>query len=647
MAVIHVLDKHTAELIAAGEVVERPASVIKELVENALDAGASQISVSITRGGITQMEVADNGCGIEAEYIPTAFVRHATSKIQTKQDLDAIQTLGFRGEALASIASVAKVTLTTKTEQDEFAYQYQIDGGEAVGIQPAARAVGTTITVRDLFYNTPARMKFLKKDISEGNCVAEAVTRLALSHPEVSFSFARDGKTQFNTPGDGSMMAAAYAVLSREFAHDLLEVSYTEPDGSKVYGLVTPPKSGRASRAMQFFYVNGRFVKDRTMMAALEQAYRGMLMQGRFPGCILFLCMPAEQVDVNVHPAKTEVRFAYEKNVFEIIYKAVKGVLLQPQGTEREFSFAQNTVRPAPQQTEQSMPVAAAAKSAPAPVPSAPTAQPAPISRVSDDMPVAAPRVIPVSPVNTQLPKTETAPMMGNGEVVRSGLTVPYITSAAPQPKKAPCEPQPEPQQLNILGDSAPKTENLRYVGEVFNTYIIAQRGEDICFIDKHAAHERSIYEQLASSHTAPAAQMLLAPVTVQLSAEEKNALAENDALLQQNGIVTEDFGGNCVVARTVPCDVIPDDVENLVIELAQRLVQNAKDTLDEKTQWVMHSIACRAAIKAGDKNNAAHLVRLAQQVLDGEIPPFCPHGRPCVLKVTKKELEKQFGRLG
>ena len=338
MAEIRVLDKHTAELIAAGEVVERPASVAKELLENAIDAGATQITLSAVRGGIQQLQIVDNGSGIEAEYIDKAFIRHATSKIATAEDLGHIHTLGFRGEALASIASVARVEVLTRTEADEYACCYRIEGGEERGMEPGARPVGTTITVSDLFYNTPARMKFLKKDASEGTFVAETVLHAALSHPEISFRYLRDGKQQYVTPGDGDLRSAVYAVLGREFARDLLPVD----GGSELYhvtGLVTPPRACRASRGAQHFFVNGRYVKNRTMMAALENAYKGTMMQGKFPGGILLLEMPADLVDVNVHPAKIEARFARENDVFDVVYHAVKLALAQPGTGERLFTF--------------------------------------------------------------------------------------------------------------------------------------------------------------------------------------------------------------------------------------------------------------------------------------------------------------------
>ena len=338
MAVIHVLDKHTAELIAAGEVVERPASVVKELLENSIDAGATQVTVSIESGGVKLIEISDNGTGIDAEYIPTAFIRHATSKIEKPDDLNSIHTLGFRGEALASIASVARVELLTRTEVDEFATCYRISGGEEQGREPAARAVGTTIRVQDLFYNTPARMKFLKKDSSEGTFVADNVGHVALSHPEVSVKFIREGKLQYVTPGDGQLRSAAYAVLGREFSRDLIEVHFEE-GLYRVTGLITPPKSCRASRSMQHFYINGRYVRNRTIMAGMEMAFKGTTMQGKFPGGILLLEMPTDLVDVNVHPAKIEARFARENDVFDVVYHAVKLALAQPGTGERRFTF--------------------------------------------------------------------------------------------------------------------------------------------------------------------------------------------------------------------------------------------------------------------------------------------------------------------
>ena len=709
MAVIHVLDQHTAELIAAGEVVERPASAVKELVENAIDAGATQVTVSIERGGVSLIQVSDNGSGIEAEYIATAFIRHATSKIRTEADLDHICTLGFRGEALASIASVARVEVLTRTEQDEFACRYRIEGGTERGMEADARPVGTTITVRDLFYNTPARMKFLKKDSSEGTYVADAVSRAALSHPEVAVKFIREGKTQFQTPGDGTLRSAAYGVLGREFSKSLLEV-----DGTvglyRVHGLVTPPSACRASRGMQHFYINGRYVKNSTMMAALENAYKGTLMQGRFPGCVLMLEMPPELVDVNVHPAKTEVRFARGKDVFDAVYSAVKSVVLLPASGERRFQFADST--------EETPAAGAKETSAAAPIDSAVPARPKesvpsvmhPAAPAAQEVPV---RTYVASRLSVQAgsPALATAPREQDRDVWKSlpsepetegilrsaplQLTksyrpareemldiaptegeVPHLQQSAPaeeepqeepggrmDDQQAPAAPlaetavaeagekaadsveMPATQQLAL--EPEPEIEPLRYVGEVFKTYIITQRGEEMCLIDKHAAHERLIYEELAKNYGNVPSQMLLMPVPVQLNAEEKNALLGNLDLLRDAGVELDDFGGNTVMIRAVPADVQADDVEELAIELAAKLAKGAKDALSEKTEWVLHSISCRAAMKAGDKTRPEGLLRLAEQIMAGKVPPFCPHGRPIVLKLTRKELEKQFGRLG
>ena len=653
MAVIHVLDKHTAELIAAGEVVERPASVVKELLENAIDAGATQVSVAIEKGGVSLIQVTDNGSGIEAEYISTAFIRHATSKISCEQDLESIHTLGFRGEALASIASVARVEVLTRTEPDEFACCYRIEGGEELGMEPGARPVGTTITVRDLFYNTPARMKFLKKDASEGAFVGETVIRAALSHPEVSISFIREGKQLYKTPGDGNLKSAAYAVLGRDFAKDLLPVQ-DESGGYRVSGLVTPPRACRASRGMQFFFINGRFVKNRTMMAALENAYRGTLMQGKFPGCVLALEMPARLVDVNVHPAKTEVRFSRESDVFDAVYRAVKSALAQPGSGEQHFTFAKQPELEEPAQKVEQLDL------------STPVKQPT-LTHTAPPVTTATRPAATVSGLDgrgggpaSQRPAPTVHPAFTASPVQQGSLrSEPLPLGPAPsfQPAPRPVGPaplRPEPAQEQLQADPAglqaapsPQEEPLEYIGEAFRTYIIAQRGDALCLIDKHAAHERILYEKLAAGYGAASSQLLLAPVTVNLSAPEKAALLENAALLNDAGVQVDDFGGNTMLVRAVPADVPVADVEGLLCELADRLAQGSRETVSEKTQWVMHSIACKAAIKAGDKSDRRELMTLAQDILNGKVPPFCPHGRPVVLKLTKKELEKQFGRLG
>ena len=712
MAVIHVLDKHTAELIAAGEVVERPASVVKELLENSIDAGATQVTVSIESGGVKLIEISDNGTGIEAEYISTAFIRHATSKIETPDDLTNIHTLGFRGEALASIASVARVELTTRTEVDEFATVYRIEGGEEVSREPGARAVGTTIRVKDLFYNTPARMKFLKKDSSEGTFVSDTVTHVALSHPEVSVKFIREGKLQYVTPGDGQLRGAAYAVLGREFSRDLIELKNQE-GVYRITGLVTPPKSCRASRSMQHFYINGRYVRNRTMMAGMEMAFKGTMMQGKFPGGILLLEMPADLVDVNVHPAKIEARFARENDVFDVVYLAVKLALAQPGTGERLFTFEadkkdekaekpkidadiiKNDVKNnnftglsaiirgqadpgvLPQQHwEPAKPAAAPQQPAPSAAMQIPTAPSEPRwkgSAQNEDMldpfvtlhspkleTTKAPEPFRAAASETQL---DVEPEFGETKLhsPQDHMAAWNPAQEAPkeEPESAPCaETEPdapeaaeqetvpaEPEQMNF-DPTADQPEPLRYVGEVFRTYILAERGDELCLIDKHAAHERQLYEKLAANYGNVPSQMLLEPAAIDLAAEEKQALLDNIPLLENAGLEIADFGGNTVVLRAVPADVEPQNAESLLVEIANKLLKGGHDALNEHTEWVLHSISCRAAIKAGDKSSPQELLALAEKILSGEVPPFCPHGRPCVLKLTRKELEKQFGRI-
>ena len=716
MAEIHVLDKHTAELIAAGEVVERPASVVKELLENAIDAGASQITVSIESGGVRLIEISDNGTGIEAKYIPTAFIRHATSKIRTEDDLNSIHTLGFRGEALASIASVARVELLTRTEADECASLYRIEGGEEQPIEPGARGVGTTIRVRDLFFNTPARMKFLKKDSSEGTFVADLMGHVALSHPEVSFKFLREGKLQYVTPGDGQLRSAAYAVLGREFSRDLMEVDNRE-GVYRVWGLITQPRSCRASRSMQYFYINGRYVRNRTMMAGMEMAFKGTMMQGKFPGGILLLEMPADLVDVNVHPAKTEVRFARENDIFDLVYHAVKLALSQPGTGERRFVFDEDKDNDASRESKNietkeninvknnyftglsavisgqaepgsllhptESPLRPAASAAPRPAqPSAPERDilPLPAKAPETTAPepehswttVAADALLPMDaalhspepPVqdSTLEPPPFRAASSESQLDVEPDIDLPDVTrdhmaAWEPTPVGAERPPLPSlpdvpdapqqsaaPEQLGFDVQDGP--EPLRYVGELFRTYILAERGDEVCIIDKHAAHERQLFEKLAANYGDVPSQLLLEPLVIELSAEEKTALLANLPLLESAGLEVSDFGGSSVCLRSVPADVEQGSAEDLLVELAAKLAHGSRDALNERTEWVLHSISCRAAIKAGDHTSPQELMALAEKILSGEVPPFCPHGRPCVLKLTRKELEKQFGRI-
>ena len=573
MAVIHVLDKHTAELIAAGEVVERPASVVKELLENSIDAGASQITVSIESGGVKLIEISDNGTGIEAEYISTAFIRHATSKIQTPDDLVSIHTLGFRGEALASIASVARVELTTRTEQDEFATVYRIEGGEELSREPGARAVGTTIRVQDLFYNTPARMKFLKKDSSEGTFVADTVTHVALSHPEVSIKFIREGKLQYFT-------------FEETKTNEKSKIKVSDGESLK-----------NAVKKSNF-----------TGLSAIipGQADPGTLPPQPAPAP----AAPAKPATKASAPAAPEKPTAAAQPRWK--QSSVDADILDPFVTLHS---------PAAPQEKPAEPFRAAASETQLDV--EPDFGETKVQAGQNHMAAWDPQ--PAVPVKE--PEKPAAP----------------VQPAREEPEAAAEEPV-EPEQMNFAPADGP--EPLRYVGEVFRTYILAERGDELCLIDKHAAHERQLYEKLAANYGNVPSQMLLEPTAIDLSAEEKQALLDHVPLLENAGLEIADFGGNTVVLRAVPADVEPQNAESLLIEIANKLLKGGHDALNEHTEWVLHSISCRAAIKAGDKSSPQELLALAEKILSGEVPPFCPHGRPCVLKLTRKELEKQFGRI-
>ena len=715
MAEIHVLDKHTAELIAAGEVVERPASVVKELLENSIDAGASQITVSIESGGVRLIEISDNGTGIEAKYIPTAFIRHATSKIRTEDDLTSIHTLGFRGEALASIASVARVEVLTRTEADECASLYRIEGGEEQPIEPGARGVGTTIRVCDLFFNTPARMKFLKKDSSEGTFVADIVGHVALSHPEVSFKFIREGKLQYVTPGDGQLRSAAYAVLGREFSRDLVEVDNRE-GVYRVWGLITQPRSCRASRSMQYFYINGRYVRNRTMMAGMEMAFKGTTMQGKFPGGILLLEMPADLVDVNVHPAKTEVRFARENDIFDLVYHAVKLALSQPGTGERQFVFdsekeddasnehknsgnkEENTVKnnnftglsavisgqaepgSLPHLEEKPLrPAAPAASATPRPTqPSAPERDilPLPVKAPEKAAPasehtwttVAASEPLPMNAAlhSPEPPQEESvlepppfrAASSESQLDIEADIDLPDVTRdhmaawepAPDEPERPPLpeasdEPQQSaaPEQLGFDVQDGP--EPLRYVGEIFRTYILAERGDEICIIDKHAAHERILFEKLKAHPEKISAQSLLSPIPVRLSPAAAGELLANADMLDELGFAVEEFGENTVLLRQIPMDLSPDDAAEAVESLSADLLSGRRESKDTVRDELLHTVACKAAIKAGWVNDEQELLAVAKEVMSREDLKYCPHGRPICVSLSKKQLEKQFKR--
>lgn len=656
---IQVLDKHTAELIAAGEVVERPSSVIKELVENAIDAGAATITVEIERGGIACMRITDNGCGMARADVPTAFLRHATSKIRTEEDLDAIGTLGFRGEALASVAAVSRVELVTCTAQDAAGTHYCLEGGDPVLNEEIGCPVGTTITVRDLFYNVPARMKFLKKDVTEANAAAAVVDRLALSHPEISFRFVRDGREELLTPGDGRLYSCIYSVFGKEFAGGLMPVDYTL-GGVHVHGYASKPSAVRANRSMQHFFINGRYVKTRTAMAALEQAFKGSMMVGKFPACVLNIDLPATLVDANVHPAKIEVRFVNEKPVFDSVYHAVKSAL-QTQDAPRHGTLPLpkkpvSAAAPIPpvagEQLHIPMSPAVSASVRKKPVPTQPKLAVGPSRPAVQET---------FRPVTSVVERTEPlfheraggiplrAPHPGP-DIARTAVPVDILpedntlptAEVKPRDALSADEDKESESTVNLVaGDDVA----IRVIGEAFKTYILTEMGESLFLIDKHAAHERILYNELHKNARTDA-QILLQPVTVTPGREAASTLIEHSDLLAQAGFEVEDFGGGALLVRTVPMMLSGEDVPLLLEEIAKGFLNGGQTVQTDKLDWIYHSTACRAAVKAGDRSRPEDLAELAQRVLLNDDIRYCPHGRPVCVEMSRRDFEKQFGRI-
>ena len=609
------LDRHVADLIAAGEVVERPASAVKELVENSIDAGAKNITIELQNGGMTFLRITDDGCGMEPVDARTAFLRHATSKIRKKEDLACIGTLGFRGEALAAISSVSKIDLLTRAQGAENGVRLHLEAGQILSEEPAGCPYGTTILVRELFYNTPARMKFMKSDAAESSAVFSVVQQQALAHPEISFRFLKDGQEQLHTDGQGDRMAAIYAIYGRELANNMLPV-----DGSweklRVRGFVTKPTATRGNRAWQSFFVNNRYIKSRLLSAALEEAYRNQIMVGRFPACVLEIDMPVQAVDVNVHPAKTEVKFLSEREVFDAVHYAVLSTLSRAAGRP-EWKTPEKKQEPAPQ--PQSQP-----KAVQPPKPGFyQTMQASEYRRQAAQQPVQKPaQPVLASPV--QLPRSEPVPAQ----------------QSFPLPKP---EPVKEPEAQQAL--SVPE-EPFRIIGEALHTYIIVEQGEAVLFLDKHAAHERIRFEALKKEDHPIMAQLLLAPVSAELSREEAAAVLENRALLERCGFETEDFGGGDVLIRQIPSDVDVEDAKALLQELAGDLLAGKTLDPDSLRDNLLHTIACKSAIKAGWQTSDEELRRLVQEVLSRDDIKYCPHGRPVCVTLTKRQLEKQFKRV-
>ena len=618
MPEIKVLPKEISELIAAGEVVERPASVIKELVENSIDAGADNITVEIQHGGITYMRITDNGCGIEKNDVPTAFLRHATSKIKNSGDLNAIGTLGFRGEALAAVSSVARVEMFTKPRDAAFGTHYEIEGGVEKLCEEAGCPDGTTIVIRDIFFNTPARMKFLKKDVSEANAAAAVVERIALSHPEIAFKLIRDGKQSLMTPGDGKINTTVYSVLGREFAGTLMEVD-GGLDGIGVKGLTCKPVSCRPTRNYQFVFLNGRLVRSGTVTAAVEQAYKNSAMIGKFPGFVLYLSVPLDTVDVNVHPAKTEVRFSDERRIFDAVYSSVRSALSKGD-TRPEVKLKEPVFNPFERMS---------------------TAQyrQQPISK-----PTVAEEIYKVKPSlhNT----TETVTFRdANYNHDKTEKTL-YVPKEVVEPPIAQTEKLiiPERVAVDIMREVEDEKPPVTLIGEAFLTYIIVQMGESVFMIDKHAAHERILFNKLKKEQKTEM-QALLTAVTVSLTREEYNAVISNTEKLSKAGFEVEDFGNSSVRVSAVPAALTKEDIPSVISELAGDLLKGkAPDA--ERLDDMYHTVACKAAIKAGSRTSPLEMQKLAERVLYSDDIMYCPHGRPVAFEIKRRELEKQFGRI-
>lgn len=703
MGVINVLDKHIAELIAAGEVVERPSSVIKELVENSIDAGAKNITVEIKNGGTTFMRVADDGCGIYRDDIKKAFLRHATSKVKTANDLDMISTLGFRGEALASISAVSRLQVITKNENEEIGSCYEIEGGDEISLEEAGCPTGTTFVIRDLFYNIPARSKFLKKDVAEGNAVSALMDKIVLSHPEVAFTFIRDGKQVLRTFGDGKLLSAIYSVFGKDFAKGLIPVDYTL-DSVTVKGYISKPINSRPNRNMQNFFINGRFVKTRTGMAALEEAYKGSIMVGKFPSAVLQLTVPYGIIDVNVHPAKIEVRFINERPVFDAIYHAVKTALQQ--GDERkQVHFKENTAfneikKVNPFNNAQA--VFAKAENTPAEKPIKPIERIEPVLKNSepkpynpfDELDLKDEKTKPVSIDNLKMSdssnpfdiyskqaikrnselenkkaefskqKLEKAEQLilkatqQEENLPKQEITVDDLTAESTE---TPIETEVSKEEVKTLKEiSENKTDNndaltelpkeqtkLRFLGEAFNTYIIVEKNDnEVLIIDKHAAHERIIYEKLKADSGSANVQYLLTPITVTLDKIDYDAAVSNLDMFAKCSFDVEDFGNGTLLVRSAPQYLAATEIADCITEMSGYIASGKKDIYTEKMDWFYHNVSCRSAIKAGNKSTVQELMDIAWTLEKNPQIKYCPHGRPICIVMTKYEIEKQFGRL-
>lgn len=673
MSEIKVLSKEVSELIAAGEVIDRPASVVKELLENAVDAGANVITVEIKNGGRTYLRVTDNGKGISAEDLPTAFLRHATSKITDKNDLEKILTLGFRGEALASICAVARVNVLTKRVADELGTHYEIEGGEEKVNEQSGCPDGTTFVVRDLFYNVPARLKFLKKDTTEGNYVAEIVTKLTLSHPEISFKFIRDNKVELLSAGDGKTYSAVYSVFGREFASSLVPVDYTWK-GIHIGGFTVRPLESKSNRKFQNFFVNSRYIKSLACSCALEDAYRNQIMVGKFPACVLYIDIAPDTVDVNVHPTKIQVRFSNESLMHEAVYFAVKDALLKnDKPNEIKFESKRNF-------TDKEL-----YSVTPDPGVQMRFAEPAPVVQPKQTVESAV-SVQPASPVQSLRDSYDAHPVHATESVsgVSETQSVQTISQPVPAVQSAKVEPVVKPQtrltveEVNRIVSEIPlpKDEDdgkFRYIadqsfekkqqqpvviedhtekpkpvviGELFRTFVVAQCGDEMILMDKHAAHERYIFEKIKDDKNQLDPQMLLEPVMVVLAYDEYDALSQNVEKVRELGFEIEPDVAPTIAVKGVPIILGDENPSEVISELAKNFIANKLDPQIELFDDLYHSLACKAAIKAHDKSSIVELQALLDKVYDNDDIRYCPHGRPVMIKLSKREIEKQFKRI-
>ena len=668
MSEIKVLTKEISELIAAGEVIDRPSSVAKELLENAVDAGSTNITIEIKNGGRTYLRVTDNGKGISAQDLPTAFLRHATSKIASKNDLESILTLGFRGEALGSVWAVSKVSVLTKRLDDEYGTHYEIEGGEQKLIEQSGCPDGTTFIVRDLFYNVPARLKFMRKDSTEGNYVAEIVTKLTLSHPEISFKFIRDNKVEFISPGDSKIYSAIYSVYGREFASSLVPVDYNWK-GIHISGYTVRPLESKTNRKFQNFFVNHRYIKSVACSCALEDAYRNQIMVGKFPACVLYLQIPPDTVDVNVHPTKIQVRFSNEGLMHEAVFYAIKDSLLKNDKpneivfeSKRHFTDKQlysvksdpgvqmrfaDPVQPVQTQTPQRQTLTVADLS------DNKTEQRLPVQK--NDPPESVEYNIPAENVNASQQQASYAVQPQEKPQKLTVDQINKLVSEIPLPK------EDDPGSFRFIGNSdlqrkpaevpavpAETAEKPRpvVIGELFRTFVVAQCGDDMLLMDKHAAHERYIFEKIKNDKNQLDPQMLLEPVMVVLAYDEYDALSQNVEKARQLGFEIEPDVAPTVAVKGVPVILGEENPTEAVSELARNFIAHKMDPQIELFDDLYHSLACKAAIKAHDKSSVVELQALIENVYENDDIRYCPHGRPVFIKLSKRDIEKQFRRI-